>query len=103
MSALKRPETEQLVELTDEQIHLIAKALADPRRYDLLRQIGSCENSMPCSAIHELHPVSAATLSHHMKELETAGLVRAMREGKFVSYTLRRDVLQAYMDALAKI
>jgi ArsR family transcriptional regulator, arsenate/arsenite/antimonite-responsive transcriptional repressor len=103
MSALKRPETEQLVELTDEQIHLIAKALADPRRYDLLRQIGSCEGSMPCSAIHELHPVSAATLSHHMKELETAGLVRAAREGKFVSYTLRRDVLQSYTDALTKI
>jgi len=103
MSALKRPETEQRVELTEEQIHLIAKALADPRRYDLLRQIGSCENSMPCSAIHELHPVSPATLSHHMKELETAGLVRATREGKFVSYTLRREVLQAYTDALAKI
>ena len=90
------------VELTEEQIHLIAKALADPRRYDLLRQIGSCE-SMPCSAIQELHPVSAATLSHHMKELETAGLVRATREGKFVSYVLRRDVLQAYTEALAKI
>lgn len=90
------------VELTEEQIHLIAKALADPRRYDLLRQIGSCE-SMPCSAIQELHPVSAATLSHHMKELETAGLVLVTREGKFVSYVLRRDVLQAYTEALAKI
>jgi hypothetical protein len=38
-----------------------------------------------------------------MKELETAGLVRAARDGKFVSYTLRRDVLKAYMDQLAKI
>jgi ArsR family transcriptional regulator len=103
MSALKRTGTEQRVKLTDEQVHLIAKALADSRRYDLLRQIGSCENTMSCTAIHELHPVSAATLSHHMKELETAGLVRAMREGKFVSYTLRRDVLQAYTDALAEI
>jgi ArsR family transcriptional regulator len=95
--------TAELIKLTEEQIHLIAKALADPRRYDLLRQIGSCKGSMPCSSIHELHPVSAATLSHHMKELETAGLVRAAREGKFVSYTLRRDVLQAYTDALTKI
>jgi ArsR family transcriptional regulator len=90
------------VELTEEQIHLIAKALADPRRYDLLRQIGSSE-SMPCTAIQELHPVSAATLSHHMKELETAGLVWVTREGKFVSYVLRRDVLQQYTEALAKI
>ena len=103
MSTLKRTGAEQRVKLTDEQIHLIAKALSDSRRYDLLRQIGSSASSMPCTAIQELHPVSAPTLSHHMKELETAGLVRAVREGKFVSYTLRRDILQAYTDALAEI
>jgi ArsR family transcriptional regulator len=91
------------VELTEKQIHLIAKALADPRRYDLLRQIGGCNSATPCEDIRNHHQVSAATLSHHMKELETAGLVRALREGKFVSYTLQRDVLQAYTEQLAKI
>ena len=91
------------LELSEEQIHLIAKALADPRRYELLRQIGSCAAPMECADIRGCHPVSAATLSHHMKELDTAGLIRVTREGKFVSYTLRRDVLQAYTEQLAKL
>jgi ArsR family transcriptional regulator, arsenate/arsenite/antimonite-responsive transcriptional repressor len=99
MSAAKRDG----VELREGQVHLIAKALADPRRLELLRQIGSCTKPMQCAEIKECHEVSAATLSHHMKELETAGLVQVMREGKFVSYLLRRDVLHAYMEQLAKL
>jgi ArsR family transcriptional regulator, arsenate/arsenite/antimonite-responsive transcriptional repressor len=102
MGAAKRGGAEP-VSLTEDQIHLIAKALADPRRLDLLRQIGSCPEPSPCSNIKECHEVSAATLSHHMKELETAGLVRVTREGKFASYTLRREVLQAYSEQLARI
>jgi ArsR family transcriptional regulator, arsenate/arsenite/antimonite-responsive transcriptional repressor len=91
------------VKLSEEQIHLIAKALADPRRLELLRQIGSCTKPAQCAEIKDCHPVSAATLSHHMKELETAGLVQVMREGKFVSYLLRRDVLHAYTEQLTKL
>ncbi len=91
------------IELSEEQIHLIAKALADPRRMELLRQIGRGTDPVGCSSIRDCQQVSAATLSHHMKELEIAGLVKVTREGKFASYTLRRDVLQAYMDQLAQI
>jgi DNA-binding transcriptional ArsR family regulator len=97
MSAVKR------VELSEEQTHLIAKALADPRRMELLRQIGGGTGAVACVDIKDCQQVSAATLSHHMKELEIAGLVRVTREGKFANYTLRRDVLQAYSDLLAKI
>jgi DNA-binding transcriptional ArsR family regulator len=100
MSAAKRVET---VKLSEEQIHLIAKALADPRRFELLRQIGSCPKSVQCADIRGCHAVSAATLSHHMKELETAGLIQVTREGKFASYLLRRGVLKAYTEQLAKI
>jgi ArsR family transcriptional regulator len=102
MSAVKRAGAGP-VKLSEEQIHLIAKALADPRRLELLRQIGSCTKPAQCAEIKDCHPVSAATLSHHMKELETAGLVQVMREGKFVSYLLRRDVLLAYTERLAKL
>lgn len=90
--------------LTDDRFHLIAKALADPRRYDLLRRIGKAGDTLACESIRtNCCEVTAATISHHMKELETAGLITSTREGKFVTYRLCRDVLEAYLSRMAQI
>ena len=37
--------------LTDAHFHLIAKALADPRRYDLLKRIGKAGDTLACESI----------------------------------------------------
>lgn len=83
--------------LPKKQVLLIAKALADPRRYAILQKLCPI-TATACHSVLVTADVSPATLSHHMKELETAGLVHAVREGRNVSYLLRDDVVQAYVD-----
>jgi ArsR family transcriptional regulator, arsenate/arsenite/antimonite-responsive transcriptional repressor len=89
--------------MTDEQMERIARALSEPRRLQMLRQIGACEGAMACSALVQLHDVGAGTISRHVKELETAGLIKGTRNGKCMDYVLRRDVLSAYLARLATI
>jgi ArsR family transcriptional regulator len=88
------------VRLTRARRTAILKALADPRRFSLLERVAKAGCPLGCSQALAALPISAATLSHHIKELETAGLISVCREGKFHFLTLRPGVLQALADGL---
>jgi ArsR family transcriptional regulator, arsenate/arsenite/antimonite-responsive transcriptional repressor len=90
----------QSLQLSEPQIRLIAKALADANRYQILKQLGGRDSGAPCSEMRECFNFTPATLSHHMKELETAGLIRSEKDGKFVRYFRQTRILRAYLDRL---
>lgn len=81
----------------------ILKALADPRRFEILEKIAQADCPLGCAQARAALPISAATLSHHIKELETAGLINVCREGKFHFLSLRPGVLHSLCAVLSAL
>jgi ArsR family transcriptional regulator len=85
--------------MDQEQFTRIAKALADPRRFEILKVITE-RREMSCGAIAERFPVGQSTVSHHLKILADAGLVSVRREGQHSYFAARPEVLTAYVEEL---
>jgi ArsR family transcriptional regulator len=81
----------------------ILKALSDPKRFELLERIARSSCPLGCSVVRPALAISPATLSHHIKELETAGLIQVERQGKFHFLTLRAGVLEALAASISSL
>ncbi len=90
------------LKLSPEQVTAVARAVAEPRRFSILQQIAG-QDVLSCSALEVNQSISAATISHHLKELQEAGLVNAERSGRVMHLTLRREVWEAYLRELAAL
>jgi ArsR family transcriptional regulator len=103
MIPMQEPAEQKPARLSRARRTAILKALADPRRFELLEKIAQANCPLGCAQARAALPISAATLSHHIKELETAGLITVRREGKFHFLSLRPGVLQALSTHLAAL
>jgi ArsR family transcriptional regulator, arsenate/arsenite/antimonite-responsive transcriptional repressor len=100
----KAPERAAPKRLTRTQRTAILKALSDPKRFELLETIARSQCPLGCTAAHEALSIAPATLSHHVKELQTSGLIDVRREGKFAFLSVRPGVLEAlsaYLQSLS--
>jgi ArsR family transcriptional regulator len=100
---MSKVEEQPVIGLSASQRMAILKALADPRRLEIIERLSACNGCSACSDMREGLPISAATLSHHLKELETAGLIQIEREGKFARLSLRRDIWQTFLADLQRL
>jgi ArsR family transcriptional regulator len=84
------------------RFHRIAKALADPRRFEILEQLSQCGGELCCGEVVARFSVKQATISHHLKELTDAGLIEIRPEGQFRYFRPRPEVLAEYIEELQR-
>ncbi len=84
------------------QVEKISKALGDETRLRIFEAI-SAANRMTCGEIVSMRGVTPATVSHHLKILNEAGLIACCREGQFVYSQAVPETIAAFTRALAKI
>ena len=73
-----------------EQLARFAKALGHPARVAIMEFLIK-QNSCFFGDIHEVLPISKATVSQHLKELKDAGLIQGEIETPKVKYCINRE------------
>lgn len=88
-----------------EQVYIdtakMLRAMSDPKRLRIVDML-SCGELCACKILEEFH-ITQPTLSHDMKVLSEAGIVRQKREGKNIYYSLNEEALAAMHQTLGRI
>ncbi|GIV17068.1 MAG: hypothetical protein KatS3mg022_2503 [Armatimonadota bacterium] len=87
--------------MDDSNLVRIAKAIADPTRFAILKVIASHEE-ISCGQLAQLFPVAQATVSHHLNMLVNAGLVEMRKQGQHHYFRLRKDAVQIFGEHLLR-
>ena len=84
------------------RVEKISKALADQTRLMIFEMIAA-KAQMSCGEIVSIQGVTPATVSHHLKVLQEAGLIACQRKGQFVYNKTVPETIVAYTQALSKM
>jgi len=89
--------------MTRARAQQITRVLADPTRFEIFERIARCTGELACADLRGGLKITPATLSHHLKELNDAGLITARREAKYMHLQVNRRVWREYVAQLAKL
>ena len=87
--------------LRDEAASQLFKALCDPTRMAILVRLTDCCGERTVSSVAECCPIDISVVSRHLTTLRNAGVVRAVKRGKEVFYSVRTDALAKSLRAIA--
>lgn len=88
--------------MKDDEAAQIGKALGDPNRLAIYTDLAKHEELF-CGEMHCNHPISGATLSHHLKVLADLGLITYRKEGLNMFYRAVPEKFAAYLRYLEEI
>jgi DNA-binding transcriptional ArsR family regulator len=81
-------------DLASIELATLLAALSDPVRLSVVRQL-ACSGGVVCGKFDALSEVSMSTLSHHLKVLREAGILRVTPSGSFRRHELRAAEVDA--------
>ncbi len=80
----------------------IAKALGHPARIAIVEYLLSQKECVCGDIVSEL-PLAQATVSQHLKELKTVGIIKGNIEGNSICYCLNEETIAEFISFLSNI
>ena len=81
----------------------ISKALADPNRLLILKEIKKQRDCMYCVDLNNIVDLAQTSIAHHLKQLTDTELILSEKEGRNVKYSLNNQVLDEYIAFLESL
>ena len=81
----------------------ISKALADPNRLLILKEIKKQRDCMYCVDLNNIVDLAQPSIAHHLKQLTDTELILSQKEGRNVKYSLNNQVLDEYIAFLESL
>jgi len=86
--------------MNNEEEVLVFKSLSDYNRLKILKMLAnSCCELCACNLLEEFN-ITQPTLSHHMKTLIEAGVVKSRKQGSWSYYSLNSNKIEKIINYL---